>query len=133
MSTRKEWQKISKQKTKKPKNMINTAKQYKEKPNSSIDRPKITVIIHTLNEEKHIGDCIRSVENFANEVLVCDMYSEDQTVEIAESLGAKIMFHERLRYADPARLAAIREAKHEWVFRLDADERMTPSLAEYLM
>ena len=92
----------------------------------------ISVVINTLNEENNIADCIRSVQGFANEIVVCDMYSDDRTVEIARSYGAKVVFHERVGFVEPARFFAISQASHEWLLVLDADERLTEKLAARL-
>jgi glycosyltransferase involved in cell wall biosynthesis len=92
----------------------------------------ISVVINTLNEEFNIADCIRSVQGLADEILVCDMYSDDCTVEIAQSLGARIIYHERTGFVEPARYFAISQAHHEWVLVIDADERMTERLATKL-
>ena len=70
----------------------------------------ISVVINTLNEENNIGACIESVQGFADEIVVCDMYSDDRTVEIAESYGAKVVFHERVGFVEPARFFAISQA-----------------------
>jgi len=93
---------------------------------------KISVVINTLNEEKNISACIKSVHDFADEIVVCDMYSDDRTVEIARSHGAKVVFHERVGFVEPARFFAISQASHEWVLVIDADERMTERLATKL-
>ncbi len=92
----------------------------------------ISVIINTLNEEAHIADCIRSVQALADEIVVCDMYSDDRTVEIAERLGARVVYHPRLGFADPAHRFAVEHATQEWILSIDADERMMPRLAERL-
>lgn len=91
-----------------------------------------SVIINTLNEELNIADCIRSAQGFADEFIVCDMHSDDHTVEIAANLGARVIFHERTGYVEPARHYAISHASYEWVLVLDADERMTEKLAARL-
>lgn len=85
----------------------------------------LSVVINTYNEEKNIADCIKSVKSIASEVVVCDMYSEDDTVKIAESLGATILMHKKEKVVEPARYAAIASATQPWVLVLDADERMT--------
>jgi len=90
---------------------------------------KISIIINTLNEENNIDACIKSVQGFADEIIVCDMYSDDRTVEIAKSHGAQIVFYEKTGFVEPARFFAISQASHEWVFVLDADERLTKKLA----
>ncbi|MBO9541916.1 glycosyltransferase family 2 protein [bacterium] len=92
----------------------------------------ITVVINTLNEAHNIAACIESVRGFADEVVVCDMHSDDRTVAIAESLGARVVYHERTGFVEPARYFAISQASHEWVLVLDADERLTPPLAKKL-
>lgn len=94
--------------------------------------PGIAVVINTLNEESNIGDCIDSVLGLADEIVVCDMHSEDRTLEIARQKGARIVLHPRTGFVEPARRFAISHARHEWVLVLDADERMTDLLAAKL-
>ena len=74
--------------------------------NISIVDNKISVVINTLNEEKNIERVMKSV-NWADEVIVCDMFSKDNTVKIAENLGAKVIFHKELNYVEPARNFAV--------------------------
>lgn len=95
--------------------------------------PKISIVINTLNEEANIAECIRSVQGLADEVVVCDMQSDDRTVEIAQSLGARIVSIERMegKY-QTMRYLGVKAASHEWVFVIDADERMTEALAKRL-
>lgn len=92
----------------------------------------ISVVINTLNEEKNIARVIESVK-WADEIVVCDMYSEDKTVEIAKKLGAKVIFHKRLDYVEPARNFAISKASNEWILILDPDEEIPESLKERLI
>lgn len=93
---------------------------------------KITLVINTLNEGKNIANCINSAKHIVDEIIVCDMHSEDNTVAIAKSLGAKIIFHDRRGFVEPARYFAISQASNEWVLVLDADEMMTEKLANEL-
>lgn len=93
----------------------------------------ISVVINTLNEEKNIEGCIESVLGIADEIIVCDMYSDDKTVEIARSLGATVVFHPRLEFVEPARYYAISQAGNKWVLVIDADERATKDLADKLL
>lgn len=90
---------------------------------------KISAVINTYNEEKNIKKAIESVL-WADEILVCDMYSQDQTVKIAGNLGAKIIYHKRTDYVEPARNFAIAQASYEWVFVMDADEQIPELLIE---
>lgn len=91
----------------------------------------ISVVINTLNEEENIKRVIASVK-WADEILVCDMHSEDKTVQIAKSLGAKVVMHKKERYVEPARNFAISKAAGEWILILDADEVILLDLAERL-
>jgi glycosyltransferase involved in cell wall biosynthesis len=93
----------------------------------------ISVIINTLNEESNIADCIRSVKNMADEIVVCDMHSDDSTAKIAEELGARIIYHDRTGFVEPARYFAISNAAFDWILVVDADERMTDPLKEKLI
>lgn len=97
-----------------------------------IDSRGISVVINTLNEEANIGDCIDSARGLADEIIVCDMNSDDRTAEIARQRGARVVLHARTGYVEPARRFAIEQARCEWVLVLDADERMTPTLAARL-
>ncbi len=87
---------------------------------------KITAIIPTFNEEKHIAEAIQSVR-WADEILVVDSLSTDKTVEIAKSAGAKVISRE-YGYSASQKNWAIPQASHPWIFLLDADERCTPEL-----
>src|SRR3989344_3516029 len=92
---------------------------------------KISVIINTFNEERNIEQAIRSVE-WADEIIVCDMHSDDQTIEIAGKMGAKVVFHKKEGYVEPARNFAISKASNEWILIVDADEVITETLARRL-
>ena len=94
--------------------------------------PKISVVLNTLNEERYIEQAIRSV-SWAQEILVCDMYSQDKTIEIAKKLGAKVVFHKKLSYVEPARNFAISKASNEWILVLDPDEEVTADLKDRLI
>lgn len=85
------------------------------------EKLSVSVVIHTYNEEKNIRNCLESVK-WAEEILVCDMYSEDRTVEIAREYTDRIIFFERVGYVEPARQYAVSQTKNEWVLIVDADE-----------
>ena len=74
---------------------------------------------------------IKSV-SWADETIICDMHSGDNTVAIAKKLGAKIFFHEQVDYVEPARNFAISQATGDWILVLDADERIPQTLAKRL-
>jgi glycosyltransferase involved in cell wall biosynthesis len=96
-------------------------------------RCPISVLIPAKNERDNIGPCIESA-SFAGEIVVVDSGSTDGTREIAESLGAKVVaFKWNGGYPKKKNWALANTAwSHEWVFILDADERITPELAEEL-
>jgi glycosyltransferase involved in cell wall biosynthesis len=92
---------------------------------------KIVAAILTKNEKRHITDCINSVQ-WADLVLLEDSFSTDGTVEVAQKLGATVLQSRFVNFA-VARNNALRNAKSlgaEWIFFVDADERVTPELAE---
>ncbi len=88
----------------------------------------LSVVILTKNEAGRLGDCIESAQ-WADEVLVVDDQSTDDTVRIAESLGARVL-RRAMDVEGRHRNWAHAQAKHEWILSLDADERVTPELAE---
>lgn len=94
----------------------------------------ITVIILTYNEELHIRRCIENVKQFAKTIYVIDSLSTDNTVSIAESMGAIVVPHKW-----PGNQAAQFNwalenivIDTEWILRLDADEYLLPELIEEL-
>lgn len=93
---------------------------------------QITVIIHVKNEQSLIKDCITSAYLLAKYVIVADMNSSDDTVKIAKQMKAKVLHFPDHGYADPVRQSAMKQATTPWVLMLDADERMTTTLANCL-
>jgi glycosyltransferase involved in cell wall biosynthesis len=93
---------------------------------------QVSVVINTLNEERNIKNAIDSVKTWADEVIVVDMYSDDATVKIAKSLGAKIFMHQRLQNFEIARKFAISCAHHQWILILDADEQIPVYLSHQI-
>jgi glycosyltransferase involved in cell wall biosynthesis len=90
---------------------------------------KLTVLIPCKNETHNIRDCIESVRSVADEILVADSLSTDNTLEIVRGLGGcRIVEREFIDYAD-FKNWAIPQATHSWVLIVDADERVTPELA----
>ena len=87
---------------------------------------KISATIITLNEEENIRDALASVA-WADEVIVVDSGSADETCEIAEAAGARVIRNDWPGFARQKQFAA-EQAQHEWIFSLDADERVSPEL-----
>ena len=94
-------------------------------------RTPLTVVIPTLNEASQIGDCVRGL-SWAGEVIVVDAGSQDGTGGAAAAAGARVLDGVAPGIA-AQRNAGIAAAHNEWVFALDADERIGPDLAAELV
>ena len=90
-------------------------------------RTPLTVVIPTLNEASQIGECVRGL-SWAGEVIVVDAGSNDGTAQAAATAGARVLDGISPGIA-AQRNAGIAAAQNEWVFALDADERIGPELA----
>ncbi|MFA6920255.1 MAG: glycosyltransferase family 2 protein [Gallionella sp.] len=88
---------------------------------------KLSVIIITRNESANIRDCIVSVA-WADEIIVVDSASTDDTVSIAREMGAQVHVHADWPGFGPQKNRALDYATGEWIFSIDADERVTPEL-----
>jgi glycosyltransferase involved in cell wall biosynthesis len=93
---------------------------------------KLSVVIICFNEEKNIGHCIDSVAGVADEILILDSYSTDQTVAIAQSKGA-IVKQEAFKGFIEKKNKAIELASHDYVLSLDADETLNALLASSIL
>ncbi len=87
---------------------------------------KISACIITFNEEKNIAEAVKSV-SWADEIIVVDAESIDKTREIAESLGARILTNKWQGFSKQKQFATD-SAENDWVFSLDADERVSEKL-----
>ena len=92
---------------------------------------KISVVINTYNAEQYLARVLESVKRF-DEIVVCDMYSTDQTIFIAEKYGCKVVYHKKINYVEPARNFAVQQASNQWVLVVDADEFISDELRTYL-
>ncbi|MEM3063263.1 MAG: glycosyltransferase family 2 protein [Nitrososphaerota archaeon] len=89
----------------------------------------ISVLIITKNEENLIANCLNSAKQIADEIIVLDAESVDKTVEIVKKYTDKIFVRNFIDFSQ-ARNFLLSQAKNDWVFYLDADERITPELAD---
>src|ERR1043166_7652917 len=96
-------------------------------------RPQVSAIIHILNEIDYIEDCIRSVE-WADEIYVMDSFSTDGSVELIRKKYPRVRLEQR-EYLGAAsqKNYAIDRAAHDWIFVIDADERVTPKLRDEIL
>lgn len=93
---------------------------------------RITAIIPTFNEETHIAEALRSVE-WADEIVVIDSFSTDRTPDIVKTFkDVRFVQHEYVNSATQKNWI-IPQANSEWIFLLDADERVTADLRAELM
>jgi glycosyltransferase involved in cell wall biosynthesis len=89
----------------------------------------LTAVVIAKNEAKNISVCIPTL-SFANEVLVIDNGSTDQTAQIASKLGAKVIKFSSQDDFSRIRNFALKQANYDWILFLDADEIVTPDLAD---
>lgn len=93
----------------------------------------MSVIILTYNEKIHIERCINNAKKFAKEIYLVDCYSEDGTVEMAQSMGAKVFQHPWENYSKQFNWALQNlPITTEWIWRMDADEYLSDDLISEL-
>ncbi len=91
-------------------------------------RAHITACVITLNEADRLGDCLASLE-FCDEIVVVDSFSSDATVALATQGGARVAQRRFEGYRSQKQFA-VEMAQNPWVLCLDADERISPELAQ---
>ncbi len=87
--------------------------------------PGLSVCMIVKNEERFLEQCLRSVQDVADEIVVVDTGSTDRTVEIAKSFGAVVVEREWRNDFGWARNQALELATKRWIFVVDADEELT--------
>mgnify|MGYP000350869708 CR=1 FL=1 len=92
------------------------------------NRLPLSVFIIARNEADRISRPIESVKDWADEVIVIDSGSTDDTVTVAERLGARVVHHDWRGYG-PQKRAGEDQCRNDWLLNLDADEEVTPELA----
>lgn len=90
---------------------------------------KLSVVLATYNEEGNIRECLESVENITDEIIVVDGSSTDKTRDIAKELGAVVIKANNPPIFHINKQKALERAKHPWILQLDADERVSKSLS----
>jgi glycosyltransferase involved in cell wall biosynthesis len=96
------------------------------------DRPPNTLSICMIvkNEEHHLGDCLKSVQGFSEQIVVVDTGSADNTVKVADSFGAKVTHSNWSNDFSYSRNISLDQATCRWILWLDADDRVPPSEIE---
>lgn len=93
---------------------------------------RLSVAIITFNEQKNIARCIESVREIADDIVVIDSYSNDDTAKIAHSLGARVISNKFLGHIEQKNFA-ITQAKYPLVLSLDADEAIDETLKQEII
>lgn len=92
----------------------------------------ISVVVNSRNESKELDKCLNSVQGWADDLVVIDMQSSDNTREIAKKYKARVFGHPPVNYVEPVREFAVSKAKYGWVLILDPDEVVPERLKEKL-
>ncbi|MCR5888542.1 glycosyltransferase family 2 protein [Hymenobacter sp. J193] len=92
----------------------------------------LSVVIITFNEEANIARCLEAVRGVADDVVVVDSFSTDQTVAISQAMGARVVQHAFEGYVQQKNFATA-QARHPHVLQLDADEVLTAALQQSLL
>lgn len=93
------------------------------------ERPKIAVVMITLNEAARLEECLESIAGWADEVFVVDSYSRDRTVDIALKFGAHVVQRRFIDFGDQWNFALDRlPISARWTMKIDPDERVSSAL-----
>lgn len=93
---------------------------------------KISACIISYNEEKKIEDCLKSLLPVADEIIIIDSLSSDNTIKIANKYTDKIFYQKFLGHIEQKNLA-IEKASHDWIISLDCDERLSEELQQSIL
>jgi glycosyltransferase involved in cell wall biosynthesis len=96
------------------------------------NRPLVSAVVTTFNEERNIKDCLESLL-WADEIVAVDSFSTDRTVEIIQSFP-RVTFYQRKYFgAASQKNWVMDQTRHPWIFIIDADERVTPELRDEML
>lgn len=93
--------------------------------------PRLSVYLIVKNEARDLPVCLESIKALTEEIIVVDDFSTDNTAQIARSYGARV-FQRKMEGYGTQKQFALEQCHGDWVFSLDADERVTPALASEL-
>ncbi len=88
----------------------------------------LSVVITAWNEAENLPVAVKSVQDLADEIVVVDTESTDDTVAVARKLGCKVYSHPNTGIVEPVRNFSVSKTKGDWILLLDADEEVSPIL-----
>lgn len=94
---------------------------------------KLSVVLAVFNEEANLEECLESVKEIADEIVIVDGGSTDKTVDIAKSFKAKVIQTDNPPVFHINKQKALDAARGEWILQLDADERVSKELAKEIL
>ena len=94
--------------------------------------PLISAVINVRNEADNLRKCLRSIQHFADEIIVVDMHSTDGSQQIATEFGAKVYPYKWMSVVEHARNFALSKATGTWIILLDPDEYINKVLKHEL-
>jgi glycosyltransferase involved in cell wall biosynthesis len=92
----------------------------------------LSIVVNTRNVADTLARTLESIKNLADEIVIVDMKSDDDTLKVAKKFTDKIFDFENVGYVEPARNYAISKATSEWILILDADEEIGSELADQI-
>jgi len=93
---------------------------------------RISAVLITLNEGHNLANALASLKPVVDEIVVVDSFSTDNTIEIAESFGARVYTHSFEGFVKQ-KMIATDYATNDWVLSIDADEVLTPELQQSIL
>jgi len=93
---------------------------------------QISVVVITYKEEKRLEGALKSVSSLADEIIVVDSHSPDNTLDVARKYTKRVFQRKWTNFADQKNFANS-QASHPWILSLDADERVSPELQEEIL
>jgi glycosyltransferase involved in cell wall biosynthesis/thioredoxin-like negative regulator of GroEL len=108
----------------KKKKKASNKKHNEQLVNKKVKRPKISLCMIVKNEERYLDNCLKSVKDVVDEIVIVDTGSEDRTVEIAKNYTDKVYFHPWKNSFSEARNHYLKYAAGDWIFQIDADEEL---------
>jgi len=97
------------------------------------NKPNISAVINVRNEADALAKCLHSIKNLADEIIVVDMKSSDNSKEVAKKAGAQVFSYRPMKFVEPARNFALSKATGKWILLLDPDEFLNKTLKKELL